>query len=128
MAKKEPTTFRTPAEYDGKDPTCFTAQIRTTSREDHLYYHIEVKTFHTSWIVKRRESELLTLYSTLTEHKVPDLPARPRRTTAIARRSADDVAKRMILLQELLVGILGNKRALQIRATQLFLELYRALL
>jgi len=126
--KKEPTTFRLPTEYDGKDTACFTAQIRTTSREDHLYYHIEVKTFFTSWVVKRRESELLTLWATLTEHKVQDLPPRPRRSTAISRRSADDIAKRMVILQELLVGILSNKRALQVRATQLFLELYRALL
>jgi hypothetical protein len=126
--KQEPTIFKMSTEFTDKDVGCFTVSIKNTSREDHVYYHIIVTTCSASWVLKKRESDMMDLWNALHENKVPDLPPRPRRTTGLGRRSGEELVKRMFLLQEMLEGILKNKRALAIRATSLFLELYRALL
>lgn len=126
--KQEPTIFKMANEFTDKDVGCFTVSIKNTSREDHVYYHIVVTTCSASWVLKKRESDMMDLWNALQENKVPDLPPRPRRTTGLGRRSGEELVKRMFLLQEMLEGILKNKRALAIRATSLFLELYRALL
>jgi hypothetical protein len=126
--KQEPTIFKLSHEFTDKDSGCFTVIIKNTSREDHVYYHIVVTTCTASWVLKKRESDMMDLWNALHENKVPDLPPRPRRTTGIGRRSGEELVKRMFLLQEMLEGILKNKRALAVRSTSLFLELYRALL
>lgn len=128
--KHEPTTFVPVAEFtpEEMDPDCFTMSIKFTSREDHVYYHVVVATCYTTWTLKKRESDMMELWNTLHENKIPDLPVRPRRTTGLGRRSGEELMKRMHVLHDMLEGIFKNKRALLIRATSLFLELYRALL
>lgn len=127
--KHEPTTFKLVSEFSPEhDVGCFTMSIKFTSREDHVYYHVVVVTCTTSWTLKKRESDMMELWNTLHENKIPDLPLRPRRSTGLGRRSGEELVKRMHVLNEMLEGICKNKRALSVRATSLFLELYRALL